>query len=92
MINSNYDLDKLINNAVTRGYEDVKRYNIDEMTAVFTAGNLAAKFWGYNYQLIAVGDVFEGGRIDWSKCEADPQWASWKVLSLDAIQEGQFDY
>jgi hypothetical protein len=92
MINSSYDLDKLIINATTRGYQDVKRYSIDEMTVVFTAGNLAAKFSSDNYQLLAVGDVFEGGRIDWSECEARPQWAEWKILSLDAILEGEFNY
>jgi hypothetical protein len=92
MINSNYDLDSLITNAIIRGFKDVKRYNIDDTTVVFTAGNLAAKFRVGNNQLIAVGDAFEGGHIDWSKCEADSQWASWKLLSLDAIQKGEFDY
>ncbi len=91
VINSNYNLDKLTSNATTRGYQDVKRYSIDEMTVVFTAGNLAAKFWGYNYQLVAVGDVFEGGRIDWSGSEADPEWATWKVLTLDAILEDELE-
>jgi hypothetical protein len=87
MIGKNYDLDTLVTNALTRGYQEVKRYNTDDITVIFTAGNLAAKFWGYSYHLIAVGDVFEGGRIDWSKAASDLEWMNWKILSLDLILE-----
>ena len=65
MINDPYDLDKLVTNAIAKGYKDVKRYNLDDLTVIFTAGDLAAKFWGYDYQLVAIGDLYDNGRITW---------------------------
>ena len=80
MINDPYDLDKLVINAIAKGYKDVKRYNLDDLTVIFTAGDLAAKFWGYDYQLVAIGYLYDNGRITW----CTPGTSLGQAIELDA--------